>query len=547
MSGRSPQRRIAAGIVAGVVVALTAACTPASSEGEALPAADVAFADSTPEAAGRLDEAVWLTTTEPAGLDLDSDAASSHSDRIMANVCERLIQIQPDLSIEPYLAESYEWATPTTLVFQLRDDVTFHSGAPMTVEDVAWSLQRHAAEGARESDEYVNVESIEATGPQEVTVTLTQPDAVFLASLGGDAGVVLERAAVEDQGDAYGTPSGDDACSGPFELESWKSGQEITLTKVEDYWNPDRASRTDRVVFRWMSDDAIVNSLTTGEATGSYLENISLAATLASNPDLTVAQGPDTRVWSLMVTERGGLADERLRTALSLVLDREGINAAGLGGLGQPWSEPVGSGAWGYEHDTFEAAHEEITGFPASPSDEDIAEATSLVEEVGPTEPIIVASDGSPMRNAVANAVVSGAQQIGLEASIKQVTQAEYREYYANAEARGTIDLFADDYFVSKFDPVGFYKNGASDSTVQWLLDDPEYDALVAEGRAALDDAERAELAIEMADIWADRKPWISLLLSPSTVVISADVTGVPASGSYFYYPWAADLGTVEG
>ena len=31
---------------------------------------------------------------------------------------------------------------------------------------------------------------------------------------------------------------------------------------------------------------------------------------------------------------------------------------------------------------------------------------------------------------------------------------------------------------------------------------------------------------------------------SPSTVALSAKVTGVPASGSVRYYPWAADLGT---
>lgn len=109
---------------------------------------------------------------------------------------------------------------------------------------------------------------------------------------------------------------------------------------------------------------------------------------------------------------------------------------------------------------------------------------------------------------------------------------------------RKTVDLMSDDYFISKNDPVGFYKNGASTSTVQWLMKDPAYDALVNKGRAALDDAERADIAIDLAKRWADFVPWISLVQSPSTVALSNKVTGVPASGCYRYYPWAADLGT---
>jgi peptide/nickel transport system substrate-binding protein len=40
--------------------------------------------------------------------------------------------------------------------------------------------------------------------------------------------------------------------------------------------------------------------------------------------------------------------------------------------------------------------------------------------------------------------------------------------------------------------------------------------------------------------------PWISVVQSPSTVALSSKVTGVPASGSFTYYPWAADLGTKD-
>ena len=111
----------------------------------------------------------------------------------MANVCERLLQLQPDLTTKPGLAEKYEWTDTTTLVFTVRQGVTFHDGSTMTADDVLWSLQRHAADGATESDEFVNVTAIAKTGPNEVTVTFKQPDAVFLQAIAGDAGVVSSR------------------------------------------------------------------------------------------------------------------------------------------------------------------------------------------------------------------------------------------------------------------------------------------------------------------------------------------------------------------
>ena len=144
----------------------------------------------------------------------------------------------------------------------------------------------------------------------------------------------------------------------------------------------------------------------------------------------------------------------------------------------------------------------------------------------------------------IANALVSAAQSIGLQASLLQIPTAQYGDYFSSAEVRQKADLFSDDYYVSKADPVGFYKNGASTSSVQWLLNDPAYDKLIADGRAAIVDADRAKVAVKLAQGWADAMPWISVVESPSTVALSSKATGIPASGAYRYYPWAADLGT---
>jgi peptide/nickel transport system substrate-binding protein len=530
-----------AGILA--VAALTAACG-GSAQPAANAAADVELVDTTPAATGRLDKATWMLPKEPTSLDLSNDDANDQSDLIMANVCERLNKLEPDMSVGPGLASKYEWRTPTRLVFTIRDNATFHDGNPVTMADVLWSMQRNATDGNSESDEFVNVTSFAQTGPNELTFTMRQPDAVFVEALAGNAGLIQERKVVEAQGKNFGTPSSPDACSGPLALEEWRSGERVVLGKAANYWDTGKASKVDEITFRWAQDDAIVNSLITGSAQGAYIDNIASAARLATSGDITVSQGPDTRVWSLLVTERGGLADPNLRKALSLALDRDGVNRAAFASLGQPWKEPVGSGAWGYEKDTFQAAYDELTGSPATPSEEDIAAARKLVAAAKVTKPVVVASDGSSIRDTLANAVVDAAGKIGLQASITQIPTAQYGDFYDNPDLRAKADLFADDYYISKTDPVGFYKNGASSSEVQWVFKDSAYDELVLEGRAALDPADRAQIAITLAERWADAKVWISAVQSPCTVALSDKVTGVPASGSVRYYPWAADLGT---
>ena len=539
----SSRHRLGAGIAVLAVTALTAACG-GSAEPSAAAAAKVKLVDTTPAATGQLDKATWLLPKEPTNLDLSNDDANDQSDLIMANVCERLNKLEPDMSVGPGLGSKYEWRSPTQLVFTIRDDATFHDGSPVTMDDVLWSMRRNATDGNSEADEFVNVTSFAQTGPHELTFTMKQSDAVFVEALAGNAGLIQERKVVEAQGNGFGTPSSPDACSGPLTVKEWKSGERVVLSRADHYWDTEHASKVGEITFKWAADDAIVNSLVTGSAQGAYIDNIASAARLATSGDITVSRGPDTRVWSLLVTERGGLADPNIRKALSLALDRDGVNRAAFASLGEPWKEPVGSGAWGYEKDTFQAAYDKLPGSPAKPSTSDIAAAKKLVASAGTTKPIVVASDGSSIRNTLANAVVDAAGKIGLTASITQIPTAQYGDFYDNPDLRAKADLFADDYYISKTDPVGFYKNGASSSEVQWVFKDPAYDKLVLDGRAALDPAKRAGIAVELAQRWADAKPWISAVQSPCTVALSSKVTGVPASGSVRYYPWAADLGT---
>ncbi|NUW37731.1 ABC transporter substrate-binding protein [Nonomuraea sp. SMC257] len=528
-------------VLAGLIC-LTAACGggPAAT-GRTPDPAKLTLVDRTAKAAGPLESATWLLDGEPGTLDLDVDGGTPNR-TVMANVCERLLQTQPDMTVKPWIAEKIDQPDPRTMVLTLRDGVTFHDGSPVTADDVVWSLRRHAGEGMDESDEFEDVKSVTKTGDRQVTIAFKKPNALFEQAIAGGAGIVLNEKVVERLGKEYGTPDSPDACSGPYTLKEWKSGARLTIERYDQYWNKDVKPLTRSVTFRWAEDNALVNSLVTGAADGAYLSDTGPAVALQANQAVTVAYGPTTRVFVLLPTDRGPMKDARIRRALSLAVDRAGIARSGFAGLARPWKVPVGAGAWSYRKQAFQTAYDQLQGAPETPR---VEEAKKLVQEAGvPKEPIIVATNGEQSRTVIANAVADAAKKIGLTAQIRTIPAAEYGGFYTDKSLRAQVDLVPDDWYITKADPIGFYDNGLTGSSNNWVgFSSPEYDALVAKALAATDPAERAADVVELQRRFTADMVWISLVEVPNAVVLGGKVTGPPASQVHMGYPWAADLG----
>ncbi|WP_409059052.1 ABC transporter substrate-binding protein [Streptomyces sp. SYP-A7185] len=548
-TGATPRRPLVAGLATAALLA-TAGCSgadTAATGGEPADAARLKLSATTADAKGALDKANWLLEDEPDSLDLDTQGSSAGR-VVLTNVCERLYQLQPDMTIKPFLAEKAGAPDDRTLVLSVRDGVTFHDGSKLTADDVLWSLKRHADPDMEQADEFGNVKSMKKTGDREITIRFKAPDALFTKALAGDAGIVWNKEQVTAAGKDFGTPGQGDACSGPYELTGWKSGDSITIGAYDGYWGDKPLTR--QVVFRWASDSALVNALKTGAADGTYAESPNTASALRSTKGLDQHHGPSTASLVLIPTARGGLKDPRIRRALSLAIDRTGIAKSGYGGLVQPWATPVGSGAWGYEKPAFEAAQQKLSAAaPATPTADDLAAAKDLVKEAGtPADPIVIGTDSSQGRTVVANAVRSALQRIGLKGQIKTVPTAQFEEFYSDPAARSDIDVLVGDWYISKADPMGFYDNGLSDSSNNWVgFKDAMYDKKVRQALSTLDDRKRAKLAIDVQKRFVDAGVWIPVAQVPSTLVVSDKLTGPPASQAYLYYPWAAGLGLKKG
>lgn len=127
-----------------------------------------------------------------------------------------------------------------TIIIELRQGVLFHSGQEMTAADVVASLNRWGEFGSRGGLLFGNVDSVEATGDYEVTITLSQafgPWKNLLAFINGGP-AIYPAAIVESAGKEPIAPE-NYVGTGPYQFGEWEPNRHVELVRFEGYSSPD--------------------------------------------------------------------------------------------------------------------------------------------------------------------------------------------------------------------------------------------------------------------------------------------------------------------
>lgn len=172
--------------------------------------------------------------------------------QITSNVLSGLTHINPDLTAEGDLAQSWEVSEDgLEWTFFLREGVKWHNGDDLTAADVVYTYNRSKdPEQSIHSSVIANVTSVEAVDDLTVKLTLESPQASLLVKTlersSGRAMTVVNQRAIEEMGlEEYGLkPVG----TGPFKVIDHQLGQGVVVEKFEDYYDPDRP-KLDQVTF----------------------------------------------------------------------------------------------------------------------------------------------------------------------------------------------------------------------------------------------------------------------------------------------------------
>jgi len=341
---------------------------------------------------------------------LDPDQSRTFVGRIVyASLCDKLVEITPELEIIPALATSWEWsADGMTLTMKLRDDVTFHDGEPFNAQAVAANIDR--SKNLPESRRKSEVKSITGTNVVDeytIEIMLANPDATIMAQFADRAGMMLSPKATEEMGLNFGAAP---VCAGPFSFTERVQQDRIVLTKFADYYRADEIN-FDSVTFLPITDDTVrLANLRAGDV--HIIERLPATnvASVKADDSLKMAQAVSLGYQGLTInlnnSDRAQTPlgmDSKVRQALSLAIDREALNQVVFEGVFAAGNQPFPpTSPW----------YDATNPIPAR----DIAAAKALLAEAG-AENIEIEVQVST--NPVAGQVVQVVQAMAAEAGIK--------------------------------------------------------------------------------------------------------------------------------
>jgi peptide/nickel transport system substrate-binding protein len=277
-------------------------------------------------------------TTLRIGLNSDPDmldpslARTFTSRTVFAALCDKLVDISPELDIVPQLATEWHWTDDGKgLVMRLRPGVRFHDGEPFNAAAVKYSLKRHQTlPGSTRRSEINSIKDVEIIDDLTVKLVLWQPSSPLLSLLADRAGMIVSPKAAEVEGDKFADHP---VCAGPYKFVERVPQDRIVVERFPDYWNKD-AIKFDKIIYLPVPDSTVrlANLLSGG------LDMIETVA--AADFDRL---GTDSRVKLYQITglgyegvrfntNHGELAkkplgsDPRLREAFELAIDREALN-----------------------------------------------------------------------------------------------------------------------------------------------------------------------------------------------------------------------------
>ncbi len=268
------------------------------------------------------------------------------NDLIYSLLFTPLVTYDASFNVQPWLAEAWT-LSDTGITFQLRSDVTWHDGEPVTAEDVKFTfdLAKNPAVASPLGAAYLsNVQTAAVLDPYRIRFTFTAPHAEPLEDFFWPPVPkhLLEEVSPEDLArDPFGrAPLG----SGPYRFVRWEVGQALELEREPAFPAAlGGAAEIGRVVYRFLPERTTrLAELLRGD--------IHVDGPLAPQDAERVRDAPGVELLSFpwrqftyigWNTRRDPFRESGARRALALAIDREELLDAILRGLGQPASSVI--------------------------------------------------------------------------------------------------------------------------------------------------------------------------------------------------------------
>ncbi len=475
------------------------------------------------------------------------------TNQVVNQITQGLLYFDYSGQLQPQLCSSWEAVDSTTYVYQIRDDVCFSDGSPMTMEDVLFSLNRHMDEDVASylAWMYANVDSIEQTGDWEITVHLSVPDAAWQYAFATTAGHIISKEYYEANAEQFGQPGVGVIGTGPYVLDSWTTGSEIKLTYNENYWDKENVPQFKNIDFKIITDaNTQATTLASGQADYMFDPPTEMLDTIREAENMNVEEVDGwTVLWMAMNCQSGPFSDVNVRKAVAYALDKDSLYEGVLTENGSYAKNgmPFSSALYGSESESWTAYAE-----TAVDEKNDIEKAKEyLAQSAYPDgfECSLYINQDS-IYNSIAVYVQSALSQIGIDVTIETKSGDEMSniQFGSTRDYDLAIVRWTADYpdVSGQLYPLFHSSNIAEGGGNTSCYSNPEVDALLEAEVASIDMKERTELMQQALTIIANDTPMIGFDYPYKRVAMNSELTGFEANASITWNFFAKDLKTAE-
>ena len=493
-------------------------------------------------------ELVRNNGSEPSSLDphkVESDVENN----IISDLFEGLVSVSPTGEIEPRLAEKWENKDNTVWTFHLRPGVTWSDGTAITAQDIVWSWQRlvspltaspyasypgnmHIVNGAEIAQGKKAPETLGVKALDDATfeVTLTQPNAAFLAMLAHPSLVPLDKVLISRYGDKWTKPE-HMVTSGPYKLSQWVVNERIVAERNPRYWDNAHTVINKVTYLPISSETADVNRYKAGEIDIVYTVPINQFAQLKKTMGDQLDVSPQLATYYYEFnTTRPPFNDPRVRRALNMALDKDIIAEKVLGQGQRP--------AWLISQPDIGGVKLHNPEYASWPRDKRIAEAKKLLSEAGynETHPLVfnLLYNTSESHQRIAIAASSmWKKNLGVEAKLQN------QEWKTMLDAMHTHNFDAVRYaWIADYDDAATFLNnfrtGDSENTSQYS--NPAYDEALRNAAKASDTTARGKFYQQAEDLLGQDVPAIPVYHYVRTHLVKPWVGGFTPDKLGYYY-----------
>lgn len=289
---------------------------------------------------GKKDATIRVASSTPATAVEPVITSNSGALIMLQQTGEFLVYDQPDLVLKPMLALSWSANDDGTVwTFKLRPNVKFHNGHVMNADDVVATMDRLAdpKNGSNALSAFKGVLSKGgARKVDDLTVAfhLDAPNGNFpyIVSTDNYNAIILPA---DYSGDFEKNFNG----TGPFKLDKYTAKVGASFVRNEDYWG--EKALPARTEFTFYADQQPMILALQGQQV-DVIQQISVqgAQGILNDPEINVIKIKSAVHREFhMRNDVPKLADKRVRQAIALTLDREGIVAGLFRGLASPGND----------------------------------------------------------------------------------------------------------------------------------------------------------------------------------------------------------------